>query len=36
LQHQNIQVPDIPSVMTAAQAVSSDIQISVTPMDFRR
>lgn len=36
LQHQNIQVPDIPSVMTSAQAVSSDIQISVTPMDFRR
>ncbi len=36
LQHQNIEVPDIPSVMTSAQAVSSDIQISLTPMDFRR
>ena len=36
LQHQNIQVPDIPSVMTVAQPVSSDIQISVTPMDFIR
>jgi len=36
LQHQNIEVPDIPSVMTRAQAVSSDIQISVTPMDFIR
>ena len=28
LQHQNIEVPDIPSVMKAAQEVSSDIQIS--------
>jgi len=36
LQHHNIDVPDIPSVMTLAQPVSSDIQISVTPMDFRR
>jgi hypothetical protein len=36
LQHQNIEVPDIPSVMTSAQAVSSAIQISVTPMVFRR
>jgi len=36
LQHHNIDVPDIPSVMTVAQPVSSDIQISVTPMDFRR
>jgi len=36
LQHQNIQVPDIPSVMRAEQEVSSDIQISLTPMDFRR
>lgn len=36
LQHQNIEVPDIPSVMKAEQEVSSDIQISLTPMDFRR
>ena len=36
LQHQNIEVPDIPSVMTSSQAVNSAIQISVTPMVFRR
>jgi hypothetical protein len=36
LQHQNIEVPDIPSVMTSEQEVSSDIQVSLTPMDFRR
>jgi hypothetical protein len=36
LQHQNIQLPAIPSVITATQDVSSDIQISVTPMDFIR
>jgi hypothetical protein len=36
LQHQNIEVPDIPSVMTDSQPISSDIQISVTPMVFRR
>jgi hypothetical protein len=36
LQHQNIEVPDIPSVMTLTVPVSSDIQISVTPMDFIR
>jgi hypothetical protein len=36
LQHRNLLVPDIPSVMTLTQPVSSDIQISVTPMIFRR
>jgi hypothetical protein len=36
LQHYNIAVPDIPSVMTDEQPISSDIQISVTPMIFRR
>jgi hypothetical protein len=36
LQHHNIAVPDIPSVMALAQPVSSDIQISVTPMSFLR
>jgi hypothetical protein len=37
LQHNdNIAVPDIPSVMTVAEPVSSDIQISLTPMVFRR
>ncbi len=36
LQHQNIDVPDIPGVMNVTEPISSDIQISVTPMDFRR
>ena len=36
LQHHNIVVPEFPSVMALAQPVSSDIQISVTPMSFRR
>jgi hypothetical protein len=36
LQYHNLSVPDIPSVMALAQPVSSDIQISVTPMIFRR
>jgi len=36
LQHHNIAVPEIPSVMPSAQPVSSDIQISVTPMSFLR
>jgi len=36
MQHHDISVPDIPSVMALAQPVSSDIRISVTPMSFRR
>lgn len=36
LQHQNIELPDIPSVLAEALPISSDIQISVTPMIFRR
>ncbi len=36
LQHHDIAVPDIPGVMALAQPVSSDIQISVTPMSFIR
>jgi hypothetical protein len=36
LQYHNIAVPDIPNVMALAQPISSDIQISVTPMVFRR
>jgi hypothetical protein len=36
LQHNNIAVPDIPSVMALSLPVSSDIEISVTPMIFRR
>ncbi len=36
LQHHNIAMPEIPSVMALAQPVSSDIQISVTPMSFLR
>ena len=36
LQGNNISVPDIPSVMTVAQPVSSDISILFTPMVFRR
>jgi Putative zinc-finger len=36
LQHHNIAVPEFPTVMALATPVSSDIQISVTPMVFRR
>jgi len=36
LQHHNIAMPEIPSVLAMQQPVSSDIQISVTPMIFRR
>ena len=36
LQRHNIAMPEIPSVMALATPVSSDIQISVTPMIFRR
>jgi hypothetical protein len=36
LQSNSISLPDIPSVMTFTQPVSSDISITMKPLDFRR